>query len=276
MERHIKRIHGGKGFPVKPTMTRQSSLAGNRHVGDKHTTKHTHVKNDDMFDLMYEDFKHLTSKQEKAKEMRSYLNDPNLNRMFGSLGPVGNFDPPVGFKTYVCDNCLTGPVDPVRLSDFKRLGPSAFNPSHVCNKEDLENRKRRIEEGHSVDVITVWNQLRLLSIECIANIVHRWYDQQKTYLYAIEETFVKPWIDNSSIVHDLGRIQEDHWACRALSDKNKKISSLSSSELMQFLNLTFATFAPFKADIRGEIHYFYLCIPPVISQVSWYNNQNSF
>ena len=285
MERHIKRIHGGRGFPVKDrsTKTRQS-LAGNLPVDDRQATKHIH-REDDFFDLMYEDFTWIKSRHEKATEMRIYfkdpmssfgatiskeiprqspVSDPNLNGMFGSLSPVGESDPPVGFRTYVCENCLTGPVDPVRLSDFERVGPSAFNPSHVCGKEDLANRKRRIEKGHSVDVITVWSQLRLLSIQCIANVVHQWYGH-KPYLYAIDETFVKPWIDNSLTVHNLETIQENHWACRALSEKNKK-TSISSSELIQFLNLTFATFAPFKADIRGEPHYFYLCIPPVANQ----------
>ena len=41
---------------------------------------------------------------------------------FNNSNSIGSFDLPVGFKTHICIFCPNGPIDPVRLSDFKRVG----------------------------------------------------------------------------------------------------------------------------------------------------------
>ncbi|CAN5183344.1 hypothetical protein BH18THE2_BH18THE2_14940 [soil metagenome] len=57
---------------------------------------------------------------------------------FNNSNSIGTFDLPVGFKTHICIFCLTGPIDPVRLSDFKRLGHITFNSRHTCKQEDIQ------------------------------------------------------------------------------------------------------------------------------------------
>jgi hypothetical protein len=60
---------------------------------------------------------------------------------------------------------------------------------------------------------------------------------------------------------NLGKIDKNHWASRALIAKEGKGTTIDNTELMDFLNLTKATFAPFQAEIYGQARYFYLCIP---------------
>jgi hypothetical protein len=99
------------------------------------------------------------------------------------------FNPPVGFRTYICVDCLTGAIDPIPLSDFRRLGFAVFKPGHICKQEDLEIRKRRAEKELYVDVIKKWDGLRLLSIRYLANIVHQWVGPNKDiHMKVIEES----------------------------------------------------------------------------------------
>jgi hypothetical protein len=152
------------------------------------------------------------------------------------------------------------------LSDFRRFGPSVFNQSHSCDKEALENRKRCTEKGLCIDIITKWNDLRILSIQHLAYVVHQWFGPGKDpYLYAAEEPHFKSWIENS-LTTNLGKIQSNHWAYRALNVKENKRTVINNSELLSFLNLAKATFASFQAEIDGKGRYFYLYIPAMENQ----------
>ena len=64
-------------------------------------------------------------------------------------------------------DCLTGTIDPITLSDFRRLGFAVFKPGHLCKQEDLEIRKRRAEKKLYVDVVKKWDELRLLRFDIL-------------------------------------------------------------------------------------------------------------
>ena len=158
LQRHIIRSHGGEGKPVK-----------NKSSAD--------IENElDLIDIAYQKFKKYKDRNDKVEEMINYSANNNSRIPFPSHFPLdmfnyhpsATFDPPVGFKTYICADCLTAPIDPVKLSDFIMLGPLAFNTRHICKLEDLENRKRRIAEKQKIDVITTWDELRKLSIQHLA------------------------------------------------------------------------------------------------------------
>ena len=97
-----------------------------------------------------------------------------------------SFDLPVGFKTHICIFCPKGPIDPVRLSDFKRLGDMAFNSRHTCKQEHIQNNQH-VAEKYGIDLINKWDELRLLSLHRLVVIVHLWVGLHKdVYLYALE------------------------------------------------------------------------------------------
>lgn len=60
---------------------------------------------------------------------------------------------------------------------------------------------------------------------------------------------------------NLEKIDKNHWASRAFIAKESKGTTIDNTELMDFLNLTRSTFAPFQAKIDGEARYFCLYIP---------------
>ena len=169
------------------------------------------------------------------------------------------------FRTYICVDCLTGTIDPITLSDFRRLGFAVFKPGHICKQEDLEIRKRRAEKKLYVDVIKKWDELRLLSIRYLANIVHQWVGPNKDiHMKVIEERDLKSQIADS-LPTNLGKTGKSHWAYRTLNNKEEnKRTVIDDTELMDFLNLASATFAPFRAEMDGKEHYFYLYICPIL------------
>ena len=140
----------------------------------------------------------------------------------------------------------------------------AFKPRHTCKQEDLENLRRAAKKRY-IDVITTWDELRKLSIQYLADIVHQIFGLHNPIpLLAFEKMGLKPWIENS-LPTNLGKIDKNHWAYRALIAKESKGTTIDNTELMDFLNRTRATFAPFLAEIDGEARYFYLCIPNIMS-----------
>jgi len=58
----------------------------------------------------------------------------------------------------------------------------------------------------------------------------------------------------------LGKIDKNHWAYRALDDKENKRTVIDDNELMDFLNLAKATFAPFQAEIDSKAQHFNLYV----------------
>jgi hypothetical protein len=150
--------------------------------------------------------------------------------------------------------CLTGPIDPVRLSDFIRLGDIAFNSRHTCKQEHIQSNQR-VAEKYGIDLINKWDELRLLSLHRLVDIVHLWVGLHRdVYLYALEVS--KPQIEYSMPI-DLGRLSKNHWACRTLDDKENKKTVIDDTELLYFLNRAKATFGLFQAEIDGKVRYFY-------------------
>lgn len=45
----------------------------------------------------------------------------------------------IGVCNRLKEGQLTAPIEPVRLSDLKTLGPLAFKPKHTCKQDDLQN-----------------------------------------------------------------------------------------------------------------------------------------
>jgi hypothetical protein len=293
LQRHILRAHNAIGDPVKDkTSTTGQYMSAVSSKNTKLSSLHSkqvaspkHEKEKDIVDWMYERVKELKSKKDKMTEIKNLSSKSPDSTYIGqsifplpSIGPNASpppsemtgmskqatveFNPTVGFRTYICANCLTAPIDPVSLSDFITLGPLAFEPRHTCKQEDLENIKRRAEKKIYLDVVTTWDELRKLSIQYLADIVHQMVGLHSSIpLCAFEKTQLKPWIEKSLSIN-LGKIDKNHWAYRALIVKESKgTTTIDNTELMNFLNRTRATFAPFQAEIDGEVRYFYLYIP---------------
>ena len=264
LERHIARKHRGMGVPVKnkPSVhdhqliekSSKDTKLSPFDSGQPTTSKYG--EENDVIDSAYEDFKKIKSRQAKFTEMKNFFKPSN-----STIFPQLSFDDPaIGFRTYICAYCLTGPVDPVRVSDYKRIGPRVFQLNHTCKKEDLQ---RRITTGkQKYDPITKWNRLRLNSIRFLANLIHQWAGLHKDIYIRALEVFDSESRLVGCLPINLGKINKNHWAARAFISKENKRTAINDTELMDFLNLAKATFAPFCAEIDGKERYFYLYICP--------------
>jgi hypothetical protein len=228
-------------------------------------------------DLVYEAFKKQKDRIEKIQEIGNFLYGhsslpvnpahpiaQNIGPLsfgsttdFNNSNSMGTFDLPVGFKTHICTSCLTGPIDPVMFSDFKNLGHIAFNSRHTCKQEDIEH-KQDVAKKCTLDFITKWDSLRLVSLRGLVDIVHQWVGLHRdVYLCAFEIS--KPQIEYSMPIR-LGRLSKDHWAYRALDDKENKKTIIDETELMYFLNLAKATGGVFQIQIDDKPRYFFIFI----------------
>lgn len=265
MVRHIFRLHGGPGDPVKvksPVIDHSiQKMYANSDTPSAFSRKrppNAQTKEIDIVDMMYE-------KVNKFKEVMVFFSAQPISTIFPLPSPllISTIDPPVGFRTYVCANCLAAPIDTVRLSDFKRKGPLAFRSTHVCEQEHLVTKRLRAGNGIITDVIKTWDKLRSSSIEFMANLVHQWHGPQNDVPIHVLE------VDDSSCQSDellpinLGTIANSHWVHRALGgDKRKGTTTIDERELMKFLNLAKCTLALFRVKKRNEEKDLYAYIGP--------------
>jgi hypothetical protein len=291
MKRHIMRRHNGEGVPVKNKSSADTeklacdtqhtdNIEGlyprNKIAKEENNKKGQGVKTTgelDPIDRAYQIFKPLKDRNDKMEEMITYFAKnsripfpSHLHPDIFNYHPNTTFDPPVGFRTYICENCLTGPIDPVKLSDFETLGPLAFRPRHTCKQEDLENLRCRTTNKQYIDVITTWDELRKLSLQRLADIIYQIVGPHKDiHMKVIEDSDSNSQIADSSPIN-LGKIDEKHWAYRVLIAQESKGTKIDNTELINFLNLAKSTFAPFQAEIYGIVRYFYLYIPILMFQ----------
>jgi hypothetical protein len=273
MVRHIERVHGGQGKPVKvkssavyqsiPNVCGRTTSPSVSHT--KKPSDTTRREENDLVDAIYEDVMKANAKMNKIREIKAFFSEPSDSTTFllPTTVPLPSIDPPVGFRMYVSADCLTGPIDPVRLSDFMAKGPAAFRSTHACKQEDLEIIRRRAEQKIYIDFITIWDRARLLSISFLANLVHQWYrPHNNAYIQIIEEKNSTYQIADLVPVN-LGKIANNHWAYRASADKEGNgMTTIDDTELMDFLNLAKGTFAPFRVQIKNEEKYLYAYIIP--------------
>jgi hypothetical protein len=263
MVRHIDRLHGGLGNPVKEKPSATGSSIGNIHVKSDTPPSLSGKLRPNAFQPK-EDFVDMYYKFSKIIEMNASFGQWG-STIFPFPSPLLNsfIDPPVGFYAYTCGKCLTAPIDPVRLSDFLMKGHLAFTSNHMCREEDLETEKRRRENGVNIDFIRVWNELNSSAIKFMANIVHRWYGPENDLSINVVE------VDDSNSQHwnflptNLGKVADGHWACRALgADKRKGITIIDERELMEFLELEKSTFAIFRVRLRDKEKNLYAYLGP--------------
>ena len=208
----------------------------------------------------------------------------SANNVTGSNN-IPSSNPPVGFRSFACAQCLTGLVDAVLLSEFERIGPASFNVEHICKQEDLQ-KLDHISEKHHIDM-THWNELQGKVTIYIADVVHQWVGLGKEVCLSVIEVptnifrseyskeennnkdssdrvkeikskYSKPWIEGSYI--NLGKLDKNHWAYRALNENEDKKTAIDNNELLEFLNLAKSTLAPFQAEADGRLRHFYICI----------------
>jgi hypothetical protein len=208
----------------------------------------------------------------------------SVNNITGSNN-IPSSNPPVGFRSFACARCMTGLVDPVLLSEFERIGPASFSVEHICKQEDLQKFKHTSDKDY-IDM-THWNELQEKVTKYLADIIHQWVGLDKdvclsvievpTHIFRseyskeknnnknisdrveeIKSKYSKPWIDGSCI--NLGRLDNNHWAYRALNENEDKGTAIDNNELLDFLNLAKSTFAPFQAEAGGRLRHFYICI----------------
>jgi hypothetical protein len=207
----------------------------------------------------------------------------SVNNSTGSNNILSS-NPPVGFRSIICAQCLTGLVEAVLLSDFERIGPASFKVEHVCKQEDLQKLKH-FSEKHYIDM-TQWNELRGKVTKYLFNIVHQWVGLGKevclsaievpTHIFRLEYSkeksnsnkpdrveeiqlkYSRPWIEGSYI--SLEKLDENHWAYRTLYEDKLNKTMIDNNEFLEFLNLAKSTFAPFQAEADGRLRRFYICI----------------
>jgi hypothetical protein len=190
MVRHINRLHGALGNPVK-------SYSGEVH-------RNTFQAKEDFVDMCYDRFS-------KIKEMKAFFGQRG-STIFPFPSPLLNsdIDPSVGFHSYTCEKCLTAPIDPVRSSDFLMKGPPAFRCNHMCRQEDLETQKRRKENGVIVDFISMWNELNSSAIKFMASIVNQWYgpqDDLSIHVVEVDDSISQHW---DFLPTNLGKVANSH------------------------------------------------------------------
>jgi hypothetical protein len=267
MARHIDRLHGGLGNPVKEKPSATGSSIRNIHVksdppslSGKLRPKVFQAKED--FDMYYDMFS-------KMKEMKAFSVQRG-STIFPFPSPLLNsaIDPPVGFHSYTCEKCFTAPIDPVRTSDFLMKGPLAFRSNHMCRQEDLETLRRRRENGGIVDFIRLWNELNLSAIKCMAYIVHQWYGPKNDvsiHVVEFDDSISQHW---DFLPTNLGKVANGHWAYRALgADKREGITIIDERELMKFLELEKSTFAIFRVRLGDKEKILYTYLGPELIQV---------
>jgi hypothetical protein len=59
---------------------------------------------------------------------------------------------------------------------------------------------------------------------------------------------------------DLGRLSKNHWAYKALDDKENQKTVIDDTELLYFLSRANATLGLCQAEIDGKVIYFYSLI----------------
>jgi hypothetical protein len=262
MVRHIDRLHGGLGNPVKEKPSATGSSIQNIQVKSDPPSSSGNLRPnafqaEDLIDTYYDKFI-------KIKEMKAFFGQRD-STIYPSPSPVLNpaIDLPVGFHSYTCKKCLTAPIDPVRSSDFLMKGPLAFRSNHMCNQEDLETQKRRGENGVIVDFIQVWNELNSSAINFMADIVHQWYGSKNDlsiHVVEVDDSVSQHW---NFLPTNLGKVADGHWASRALGvDKRKGITIIDESELMEFLRLEKSTFAIFRVMMRNKEKNLYAYLGP--------------
>jgi hypothetical protein len=263
MARHIDRLHGGIGNPVKEKHSATGSSIRNIHVKSDPTSLSGKLRpnafqaEEDFVDACYDKFS-------KMKEMKAFFGQRG-STIFPFPSPLLNsaIDPPVGFHSYTCEKCLTAPIDPVRSSDFLMKGPLAFRSNHMCRQEDLETQKRRRENGVIVDIIRVWNELNSSAIKCMADIVCQLYGPKNDlsiHVVEVDDSISQDW---NFLPRNLGKVSDGHWAYRALgADKRKGITIIDERELMEFLELEKSTFAIFRVRLRDKEKNLYAYLGP--------------
>jgi hypothetical protein len=213
-----------------------------------------HARENDMVDIIYD-------KVYKIKEIKAFCAGQAGPTIYPLPLPVLPVDPVFGFRTHVCVNCLTAPIDPVRLSDLIREGSRAFRPIHVCKQEDMETKRRRVENGVTVDVIKSWDKLRSSAIEFIANIFHQWYGPQNDVPILVVEADDSSFLSEELLPINLRTIANNHWIYRALGN-TKGTALIDERELMEFINLAKGTFALFRVKVRNEEKNLYATLVP--------------
>ena len=159
LDRHIKKFHN-----VSTPVFQKSPGHYRRHLSktptkdtkpsafDTQQPNQTDGEEQDFVNLVYPVVSKLKEREEKIQEIKNFLHGPNnvpdiLNiayqelfssMAYNNLNTIMTANPPVGFRTQICKNCLTGPIEPVLLSDFESTGPIAFKVNHRCRQEDLE------------------------------------------------------------------------------------------------------------------------------------------
>jgi hypothetical protein len=263
MFRHIDRLHGGLGNPVKEKPSATGSSIRNIHVKSDIPPSLSGKLRPSAFQAKEDFVDRCYDKFSKIKEMNAYFRQWG-STIFPFPSPPLNsvIDPPIGFYAYTCGKCLTAPIDPVRLSDFLMKGPLAFTSNHMC-REDLETEKRTRENGVNIDFIRVWNELNSSAIKFMANIVHQWYGPENDlsiHVAEVDDSISQHW---NFLPTNLGKVADGHWAYRALgADKRKGITIIDERELMEFLKLQKSTFANFRVRLRDEEKNLYAYLGP--------------
>jgi hypothetical protein len=264
-------MHHGVGKPVKDKTSDANQARPDRDRPNWSSPRHPKKKPSkpfegeefDLVDTVHEKVKETQIKTDKIKEIEAFFSQAHTGIPPLNIVPMSPIDLPVGFKMYTCGECLTSPIDPVKLLDFVRQGPDAFRPTHVCRQEDLEIKRQRAEKGIYLDFITTWDKLRSFSIGFLADMLHKWFGPHKDLSANVVEIDESATRVGKLLPINLESIGNDHWIRRALDDDEVNGSTtIDENELKVFLNLANGTFALFHAKLKNEDKYMYAYVGP--------------
>ena len=165
----------------------------------------------------------------------------------------------LGYRGHVCKNCLEANIEEIHLAAFNEKGiaerkhvcePKKLAESYLYNNTDKSFRLKEMERKLPLDIRNI--------------LVNNWTKNQN-YLVAtklpnqeeIEKNIGQNYID-LTLTNDNNNNNNNYWPIRAV--KNSHIL-LSENEFIDFMRkVRNATFAIFKINIEGSVHFYAMAI----------------
>ncbi len=166
----------------------------------------------------------------------------------------------IGYRGHVCKNCLDANIEEIHLAAFN--GKGIAERKHVCEPKKLAESSLYNNTDKSFRLKEMERKLPL----DIRNILVNNWTKNQNYLFAtklpnqeeIEKNIGQNYIDLTLTNDNNNNNNNNYWPIRAV--KNSHIL-LSENEFIDFMRkVRNATFAIFKINIEGSVHFYALAI----------------
>jgi hypothetical protein len=167
----------------------------------------------------------------------------------------------IGYRGHVCKNCLEANIEEIYLAAINGKGIGEMK--HVCEPKKLTESNLYNNADKSFHLKEMEKKLPL----DIRNIMVNNWTKNQNYLIAIElpnQEEIEKNIDQNYIdlTNDNNNNNNNYWPIRAI--KNSHIL-LSENEFIDFMRkVRNATFATFKINIEGSVHFYWMAITNIL------------